>query len=424
MCLIAVALSGCLGPNPEKPATPTQRPVSIQISGEAGLNSTAEKSVVDANNKFALNLYSNLRKDPHSSNVNLFFSPFSISSAMAIAYEGAQGSTADEIQSVFFFPNNSDQRRLGYEHLNKDLNQENSRYILKTANALWAEKTYPFLPDYVNTARVFYNANITNLDFKNQPDNSRITINKWVEDQTENKIKDLIPRGEINPLTRLVITNAIYFKGNWAQPFDKNETRDDIFNVEPGKTVHVQMMQKTDEEAIFNYTETDNLQVLEMPYAKGSGKQISLLILLPKTHDLTTIEESLTEQKLSELRNALISQRVNIMLPKFNLETKYSLSSTLASMGMPMAFTDRADFSGMDGMKNLYIGTAIHQAFVDVNEEGTEAAAATVVGTEAMSARNEMPIPTFRADHPFILIIHDSENGNILFIGRVSNPVG
>ncbi len=274
----------------------------------------------------------------------------------------------------------------------------------------------------MNTARVYYNANATNLDFRNQADNSRITINKWVEDQTNNKIRDLIPSGSINPLTTLLITNAVYFKGTWVQPFDKNETRDEVFNVEPGKTVPVQMMQKTDREAIFKYAETDTLQVLEMPYAKGSGKQISMLVLLPKTHDLASVEESLNVQKLAEWRNALISQRVNVMFPKYNLETKYDLSSTLASMGMPTAFTDQADFSGMDGTKNLSIGTVIHQAFADVNEEGTEAAAATVVGMERMSAKNEPPIPTFRADHPFIFIIQDSENGNILFMGRVSNP--
>ena len=270
---------------------------------------------------------------------------------------------------------------------------------------------------------MYYNANATNLDFRNQADNSRITINKWVEDQTNNKIRDLIPSGSINPLTTLLITNAVYFKGTWVQPFDKNETRDEVFNVEPGKTVPVQMMQKTDREAIFKYAETDTLQVLEMPYAKGSGKQISMLVLLPKTHDLASVEESLNVQKLAEWRNALISQRVNVMFPKYNLETKYDLSSTLASMGMPTAFTDQADFSGMDGTKNLSIGTVIHQAFADVNEEGTEAAAATVVGMERMSAKNEPPIPTFRADHPFIFIIQDSENGNILFMDGFQTPV-
>ena len=296
ICLIAIVCSGCIGPNPEKSTTPAQRPSSI--------STIAEKSVVDANNKFALNLYSNLRKDPQYSNKTLFFSPFSISSALAVTYEGARGSTADEIQSVFLFPIDNSQRRTGFEQLNKDINLMNSRYTLVTANALWAEKTYSFLPEFITTARVFYNANATNLDFINQPENSRITINTWVEDQTNNKIKDLVPSGAIDQLTRLVITNAVYFKGKWVEPFDENQTKDDIFYVFPGSTVPVHMMQRTDEEAIFWYTETENLQVLEMPYATDNKKQVSMIILLPKNMDLTSVEKSLTAEQLSELKNS------------------------------------------------------------------------------------------------------------------------
>jgi serpin B len=414
ICLIAVVCSGCIGPNPEKPTTPAQLPASIKI--------IAEKSVVDANNKFALNLYSNLRQDPQYANKTLFFSPFGISSALAITYEGARGSTADEIQSVFFFPTDSNQRRLGFEQLYKDINQGNSRYILKTANALWAEKSYPLTPGYVNTARVYYQANANNLDFKNQADNSRVTINTWVEDQTNNKIKDLIPKGSINPLTRLVITNAIYFKGTWVQAFNKNETRDDVFTVATGITVPVRMMEKTDNNSVFRYTETDTLQVLEMPYATDSKKQLSMLVLLPKKNNLTSVEASLTVDRLSELRNGLISQKVNVRFPKFNIETRYGLPETLISMGMPTAFTDLADFSEMDGTRNLYIGDVIHQAFIDVNEEGTEAAAATAVVMDAMASSHEIPVPVFHADHPFIFIIQDNETGNILFMGRVNNP--
>jgi serpin B len=417
MVMITIFFSGCLGSNPETKVTPPN-----QTPGEIGQNISADRSVVSANNRFALTLYSNLRKDAKYTNKTLFFSPFSISSALALTYEGARGSTADEIQSVFFFPNDSNQRRSGFGKLYSDINQGNSQFILKTANALWAEKTYPFLPDYINTARVYYQANATNLDFINQPDNSRITINTWVEDQTNNKIKDLISRGGINPLTRLVITNAVYFKGMWAKPFDKNETRDDIFNVTQGKTVPVRMMIKTDKESVFRYTETDILQVLEMPYATNSKKQVSMIVLLPKNNNLTSVEESITVEQLSELKNSSIRQRVNVIFPKFRFETRYGLPGTLISMGMPTAFTDRADFSGMDGTRNLFIGDVIHQAFIEVNEEGTEAAAATGVTMQYTSIRNESSVPVFRADHPFIFIIQDSENGNILFLGRVTDP--
>jgi serpin B len=404
--------------------TPVPTSVAIQTQGEVGLNTSAEKSVVSANNKFTYNLYSNLRKDPRYSKKTLFFSPFSISSALAITYEGARGSTADEIQSVFFFPVDSNQRRVGFGNLFEDINQKNSQYILKTANALWAEKTYPFLPDYVNTAHAYYNADTTNLDFRNQTENSRITINTWVENQTNDKIKDLIPQGAIDPQTRLVITNAIYFKGKWVKQFDKNETRGDIFYAEPGKTVNVQMMQKTDNDSVFGYTETDKLQVLEMPYATDSTKQISMIVILPKNNDLTSVEDSLTMEQLSVLKNTLKIRRVNVTFPKFKLDTQFSLPGTLRSMGMQSAFSDQADFSGMDGTRSLFIGDVIHKAYIEVNEEGTEAAAATGVVEKAMSVINELPVPEFRADHPFLFQIQDNETGNILFMGRVSNPNG
>jgi len=404
--------------------TPT---LSIHTPEKIEPPATAEKSVIDANNRFALNFFSNLCKDAKYSDKTLFFSPFSISSAFAITFEGARESTAEEIQTVFRFPNDSNQRRMEYKHLYEEINQENSVYLLKTATALWAEKTYLFLPEFVNLAQQYYNANATNLDFQNQPDISRVTINRWVEDQTNNKITDLFSKRAITELTRLVIANAVYFKGTWIEPFEKNETRDDVFYITPEKTVPVKMMENFDS---FNYTETDDLQVLRMPYisgSEGSGRRISMLILLPKTHTLASIEESLTVQKLSELRNALVSQKVRVMFPKFNLETQYDLSSTLASMGMPTAFTDKADFSGMDGVKNLLnliTGTVIHQAFVEVNEEGTEAVAVTGGDMYMSCAPPTRLPPTFRADHPFIFFIQDSGNGNILFMGRVNNPNG
>jgi len=424
VCMTAVICSGCLRSHSGESVTPTPVPTTVQLTEEVGHHADAEKNVVDANNRFAFNLYSTLSKDPIYDKGNLFFSPFSISSALAITYEGAQGTTADEIQSVFFFPKDDAARRGGFQQLFRGINQGNSRYILKTANALWAEKTYPFLPDYMDTAQTYYSANATNLDFRNQPEDSRITINRWVEDQTNDRIRDLIPQGIITTLTRLVITNAVYFKGTWVKQYDKNDTREDTFAVAPGNTVPIQMMERTDEDAIFNYTETGRLQVLEMPYAKDGGKQLSMLVLLPKANDLAAVEDSLTVQQLSELRNRLRSQRVKVFFPRFTLETKYSLSPVLATMGMPTAFTFHADLSGMDGTQNLYVREVVHQAFVDVNEEGTEAAAATAVVIELKSMQIDEQVPVFRADHPFLFLIQDNDTGNILFLGRVMNPVG
>lgn len=411
LVVLSLALAGCTGTIPAQP-------------NAASPPTDSGNSVVEANNRFAFDLYSHLAKDPKTAGDNIFFSPFSISSALAITYEGARGSTADEIRSVFHYPENTSLLRRGYSTTIADINRQDASYTLFTANALWAEKTYPFLPGYINTARTYYSADTTNLDFINDPDASRTTINQWVEEKTRNTIKNLVPAGAISPMTRLVITDAVYFKGTWVSQFDKNKTRNADFRLSSGKSVPVPMMERTDEDAIYPYAETGIVQLLEMPYEHGNGSELSMLILLPKNDDLATAENYLDPHNLSELQNSSASRRVMVYLPKFTLETKYTLRQILAEMGMPTAFGD-ADFSGMDGTRYLYIQEIIHQAYVDVNEEGTEAAAATaVVMWGKGAAPTGDPIPVFRADHPFIFIIQDTTSGNILFMGRVENPNG
>jgi len=423
-----VFLAGCSG-TPSANTT-KQTPIPSQITpgitsivNYSGPTPGVERSVVAANNQFAFDMYTKLCNDPHYNESNLFYSPISMSSALAITYEGARGSTADEIQKVFHFPKDDVMRREGFAALYAWMNQEHSQYVLRTANALWAEKTYLFLPDYIRIGQQYYSANVTNLDFIVLPEESRVTINRWVENQTNNKIQDLLPSGSIDRLTRLVITNAVYFYGTWAKQFDKNLTSEAEFKIAPGKLTHVQMMERTDRDAIFNYTETDNLQVLEMQYTNGTGKALSMIAILPKGDNLTVVEKSLDLQNLSAWRSRFGYKRVDVFFPKFKLNTKYNLNDIFGAMGMPTAFTFNADFSGMDGTRNLYITDIIHQAFVDVNEEGTEAAAATGVVVGVMSIPQSEP-PVFRADHPFIFVIQDSETGNILFIGRVINPNG
>ena len=393
----------------EKPATGTPKDIT---------------TVTEANNRFAFDLYSRLAKNPEYTGSNLFFSPFSISSALAITYEGAKGKTADEIRSVFHFPENNTALRDGFSAMNAGINSGDSSYSLRSANALWAEKTYPFLTDYVTTVEHSYGAKITNLDFIGHSEDSRVTINSWVEDKTEDRIKDLIPAGVIDPMTRLVITNAIYFKGDWVMQFDKNKTSDAEFRTAPGKVVMVPMMQRTDEDAIYLYTENSDLQMLSMPYEHTTGKKLSMVILLPKEDSLIKTEVSLNVEALSSLMQSAESRQVKVYFPKYTLKTKYDrLGRTLAAMGMPTAFTGKADFSGMDGTTSLLISDVIHQAFVDVNEEGTEAAAATAVVMKLAAApANPDPIPVFRADHPFIFLIQDDETGSVLFMGRVVNP--
>jgi serpin B len=397
-------------------------PVSKDGTKEIVPGSDAGKNVVEANNRFTFELYSNLDKDTGNSGKNIFFSPFSISTALALVYEGARGSTADQIQSVFHFPTDNASRRSEYSAVLAGLNEGNSGYTLSTANALWAEKTYSFLPEYTRVAKVYYDADTKNLDFVHQPEQSRNTINKWVADQTNDKIKDLLPAGSIDAATRLVITNAIYFKGMWVKQFEKDQTKDAPFTVAQGRSVTVRMMQRTDEDAIYNYMETSSMQVLEMPYTSKGGKALSMLVILPKGESLNSVETSLAGSGLSDLKSKLTSQRVMVYFPKFKIETQYSLSKNLQSMGMPIAFSGNADFSGMDGTKDLAISDVVHKAFIDVNEEGTEAAAATgaVISLKAIADVN--PVPVFRADHPFLFFIVDDDTGNILFMGRVTNP--
>ena len=409
LVVLSMVLAGC---------TMTIQPSAGNPTSDSG------NSVVEANNRFAFDLYSQMAKDPKYAGDNIFFSPFSVSSALAITYEGARGSTADEIRSVFHYPENTSLLRQGYSNIIANINSGNASYTLLTANALWAEKTYPFLPGYINTAQTYYSANTTNLDFINDPDASRTTINRWVEEKTRNTIKDLVPDGSIIPMTRLVITDAVYFKGTWVRQFDKNKTRNADFRLSSGKSVPVPMMERTDEDAVYPYAETGNVQLLKMPYEHGNGNELSMLILLPKNDDLAVAEKYLDPHNFSELQNSSASRRVMVYLPKFTLETKYTMRQILEEMGMRTAFGD-ADFSGMDGTRYLYIQEIIHQAYVDVNEEGTKAAAATAVVMWGKGvAPAEDPVPVFRADHPFIFLIQDNTSGNILFMGRVENPNG
>ena len=379
------------------------------------------KNVVDANNQFALDYYSKLKSKDSG---NIFFSPFSISSAFVMTYEGAKSETAEEMRSVFYFPEDSNLRRTEYASIFDELNKGDKKYKLSSANALWAQQDYQFSKDYFDNVEKYYSGKATNLDFKKDPEGSRITINSWVENQTNEKIKDLIPSGLINTMTKLVLTNAIYFKGEWVKQFNKNDTKEENFRTSNGGAVKAQMMQRTDDEAIFNYAENSNLQILEMPY---SGNELSILLLLPKNDNLTKLESILSTKNISDWKKNLEEQRVKIYIPKFKFETKYFMADDLKEMGMPLAFSDSADFFGMtaSGKKDLKIDEAIHQAFVEVNEEGTEAAAATAVTMAPLSVagpQKEPKIPIFRADHPFIFLIQQKSTGNILFMGRVVNP--
>jgi len=405
------------------------QPSHPPLANETGSTPQGAENVVDANNQFAFELYNELIK---TNDGNIFYSPYSISSALAMTYEGAEGETADEMKSVFHFPED-DVLRPNFAAIYNEINKKGKSYQLSTGNALWVQQDYPFLEEYITKVETYYGGKAAGVDFVNELEKSRQTINSFIEKQTNDKIKDLIPPGILSSLTRLVLTNAIYFKGTWEWQFDKSDTRDMDFKITPDNIVKVPMMYMDPEKATFNYAELEDLQILEMPY---KDNEVSMLILLPKqgeeydfetdekhiyNYTLADIEQDLNAEKLEEYKSQMQETKMDaIYLPKFEFDTKYFMADTLKEMGMLTAFNKmNADFSGMTGKKDLFISQVIHQAYVKVDEEGTEAAAATAVLMELTAI---MPTNVFIADHPFIFIIQQKDTGNILFLGKVADP--
>jgi len=371
--------------------------------------------VVQGNNEFALDLYAKLREQKG----NLFFSPYSISTALAMTYAGARGETEKQMADVLHFTLEQERLHPAFRALIKDLNPgKKEGYELVTANALWAQRGYEFLKPFLELTQKHYGAGLKEANFAGNTEAARKTINTWVEQQTREKIKDLIQPGILTTLTRLVLTNAIYFKGDWASQFDQAQTKDAPFMLINGEKADVPTMNQT---ADFQYAEEKDFQALEMPYA---GDRLAMTIFLPKKVDgIKALEKSLTEKNLRAWLRKLRQRKVRVSLPRFKMTSQFQLNEVLHSMGMTDAFDlRRADFSGMDGTRDLFIRAVIHKAFVEVNEEGTEAAAATAVVVALRSAPSRPPV--FRADHPFVFLIRDTGTNSILFLGRMMNPKG
>ena len=371
-----------------------------------------ERALVQDNSAFALDLYQKLL----TSESNIFFSPYIISTAFAMTYAGARGETEKQMAKAMHFSLSHDKLHPAFSNLQDKLNkvQKKGRVQLHVANSLWPHNKYPFKEKFLSLVKKNYKTEITAVDYVRQTEKARKTINTWVEDKTSGKIKDLINPGVLDALTRLVLANAIYFKGNWASQFDKKHTRDMLFKLSPDETAKTPMMYQKGQ---FGYWADKDLQVLEMPYV---GKQLSMVVLVPTRIDgLPQLEKKLNVENLKKWTSLLREQKVDTWLPKFKLECDFRLDKALQTMGMVDAFTDNADFSGMDGTDWLYISAVLHKAFVDVNEEGTEAAAATAVVMELKCARMD---PQFRADHPFVFLIQENQTGSILFIGRMTDP--
>ena len=386
-----------------------------QGTNSCALEKTDKDSVVEGNHQFTFDLYSRVGKDDG----NLFFSPFSISTALAMTCAGARGNTETQMAQTLHFSLGQGRLHPGYSVLMQELQAEptQSGFELSIANALWGQSGYEFHKEFIDITRDYYDAGFKEADFVKNAEQARATINRWVEEKTRDKIKELIKPGILTDLTRLVLTNAIYFKGKWMSQFKKERTGLEPFELMSGEKVEVPMMSQTRE---FHYSEDETRQVLEMPY---EGGKLSMAVLLPKERKgLKELEGLLKAENFNHWVSTLQKQEVIVSLPKFRMTSEFLLSEALKSLGMTDAFDAAADFSGMTpDPVGLYISEVIHKTFVDVNEEGTEAAAATAVVVRATAALLEFR-PVFRADHPFIFIIRDKSSDSILFIGRVMDP--
>lgn len=376
---------------------------------------SATDNLVRGNTVFAVDLYRQLAV----AEGNLFLSPYSISTALAMTYGGARGKTAQEMADALHFPLRPDELHPAFAAVAARLHevQQAGHVRLSTANSLWPQKDYPLQTDYLALVKQHYGSTVTAVDYRQAAEKARLAINAWVEAQTQDKIRGLIQPGVLDALTRLVLVNAIYFKGAWEVPFKPGNTRDAPFHVAADRTVQAPLMTQ---KQTCRYASLAALDLVELPYAGGD---LAMVVLLPKTREgLKQLEAALTADVLDGWLDQLADQEVLVSLPRFKLTSLFQLNETLQALGMVDAFAPgRADFSGLAGKAGeLFISAAIHKAFVEVNEEGTEAAAATAVAIAMTSVRP--PPPVFRADHPFLFLIRERRAGSILFIGRLQNP--
>lgn len=406
--LLVLCFAGCLENVDQVP--------DDEVGKNDDIGPASNNNIVEGNNMFAFELYSELLKENHG---NIFISPWSIETALAMAYEGARGETAKEMRNVLHLPEDNNTRWDDFRTIQMQINDPNNKYQLNTANAFWGQDNYPFKDEYLIILENYYLSEANYVNFYKDPEGSRVIINDWVEERTNEKIKDLIPPNVIDSTTMLVLTNAIYFKANWTYQFDTKSTTDEPFALADGGHVNVPMMRIADDTIKWNYTETDDYQALEFPY---EGNDLSMMVILPKDNDMSGLQSSLDAQMFTQIRSDLSPTNVHLYLPRFKIEAKYFLKEEnyLPNMGMVKAFAG-ADFSGITDKEAIFISNVIHQSFMEVNEEGTEAAAATAVIFKNGSA-SEPPVEVFRADHPFIFVIKQKDSGNILFLGKVEDP--
>jgi serpin B len=377
--------------------------------------------LVRGNSAFAFDLYQAVR----TTEGNLVYSPYSLSLAFAMTYAGARGETASQMANVLNYTLPVDQFHPAFNALDLDLARrpdqvvnvaEAERFQLSIANSLWGEKNWHFLPEYLDLLAENYGAGLRLVDFEGDPDNTTSQINEWISDQTKKRIQNIIPAGVIDADTRLVLVNAIYFKALWETSFNAFLTSESSFNLLNGGTTPVQMMTYGYDET-FAYASGTGWQAISLPYKGGMNEMV---IIVPDAGTFETFEAGLNPEGYTEILAALKPRQVVLSMPKFKFETPYKLKDIFIQMGMKDAFDPgKADFSGIDGARDLFIGAVLHKAFIAVDEKGTEAAAATVLAMPAtVPSGVELSI-----DRPFFFFIRDIPSGTILFMGRVLNPV-
>ena len=451
LCLMAIALLSACEDEPQPVAIPEPTCTHISTAADGStdpsvsdeLRSAKEQTapsatdmdaeladLVNGNSAFAFDLYRALCVEDG----NLFYSPYSISLALAMTYAGARGETERQMADTLHFLLPQDRLHPAFNDLDirlasraRDQQRDfDTGFRLNIANALWGQKGYEFVEEFLNVLLENYGAGVRPMDFMTMPEESRLTINDWVADQTENRIKDLIPKNVIDESTRLVLTNAIYFNAKWRYTFDENSTRIRPFHLLDGGEVHVQMMMSEPE--YFGYASGEGYQAVDLPYVGG---ELSMTILLPDEGRFREFENSIDAVLVGRILEDIEAKLVELTMPRFEFESQFMLVETLEKMGMPNASDDRAsDFSGMDGtsclagdIPCLLISDVIHKAFVSVDEEGTEAAAATAVTATLISARAYEPEPIrVTVDRPFIFLIRDRATNTILFVGRMEKP--
>ncbi|MDP2873406.1 MAG: serpin family protein [Bacillota bacterium] len=411
---LALSVWGCNTLKPKDAAASDRPRVTNPNISDADL-----AALVGGDTEFAFDLYQALSSEASG---NLFYSPHSISLALAMTYAGARGETEEQMAQTLRFHLAQDALHKAFNGLDQELasrgkgaaGKDSKGFRLNIVNAIWGQQDFHWAPAFLDTLAENYGAGIRLVDYVKDPERCRVTINDWVSKQTEGRIKDLIAKGMIDRLTRLVLTNAIYFNAAWQFPFDKDATADGSWHLLDGGKATVPMMSLTEN---LGYASGDGYQAVELPY---DGGELSMVVLLPDSGRFDEFEGRLDAALLGEILEQTGSERLSLTMPKFKFESEFGLGDTLAQMGMPIAFSGAADFSAMTGVRDLYISEVVHKAFVAVDEAGTEAAAATAVIMRLTAMPAEPRVVSI--DRPFVFLIRDIETGAVLFVGRVLNP--